>query len=65
MANRIIDWLETKKPDAASFRLKILISVLIFYVGVKLIRWMVKLLSQSMDKAGIDKGVNTFICSLS
>ena len=65
MANRIIDWLETKMPDAASFGLKILISVLIFYVGVKLIRWMVKLLSQSMDKAGIDKGVNTFICSLS
>ena len=30
-----------------------------------MIRWLLKLLSQSLEKAGIDKGVNTFICSLS
>ncbi len=63
--NRMLGWLEERLPDVASFGVKVLLSILIFYIGIRLIRWVLRLLTQSLEKAGIDKGVNTFICSFS
>lgn len=61
----MLGWLEERLPDVASFGVKVLLSILIFYIGIRLIRWVLRLLTQSLEKAGIDKGVNTFICSFS
>ena len=50
-------------PDLISFGMKVVLSIVAFYVGTKLIKWLLKLARRSMEKAGIDKGVAQFICS--
>lgn len=50
-------------PDLISFGVKVVLSIIAFYVGTKLIKWFLKVAKRSMEKAGIDKGVAQFICS--
>ena len=50
-------------PDLISFGMKVVLSIVAFYVGTKLIKWLLKVAKSSMEKAGIDMGVAQFICS--
>ena len=50
-------------PDLISFGMKVVLSIVAFYVGTKLIKWLLKVAKRSMEKAGIDMGVAQFICS--
>ena len=50
-------------PDLSSFGMKVVLSIVAFYVGTKLIKWLLKVAMRSMEKAGIDMGVAQFICS--
>ena len=50
-------------PDLIEFGMKVVLSVLAFYAGTKLIKWFLKITKRSMEKAGVDKGVAQFICS--
>ena len=50
-------------PDLISFGMKVVLSIVAFYVGTKLIKWLLKVAKHSMEKAGIDMGVAQFICS--
>ena len=50
-------------PDLISFGMKVVLAILAFYVGSRLIKWFMKLARKSMEKAGIDKGVAQFIGS--
>lgn len=43
--------------------LRILLILLIFFIGSKLIKWARKLLTKSMEKANVEKGVITFVDS--
>ena len=47
-------------PDLISFGMKVVLSIVAFYVGTKLIKCFLKLARRSMEKAGIDKGVAQF-----
>lgn len=58
-------WLENKMPQIAAFGLKVILSLAVFYVGTKVIKWLLGLLRRSLEKAGIDTGVTQFVCSLS
>ena len=50
-------------PDLISFGMKVVLAILAFYVGSRLIKWFMKLARKSMEKTGIDKGVAQFIGS--
>ena len=50
-------------PDLIGFGMKVVLSVIAFYAGTKLIKWFLKITKRSMEKAGVDKGVAQFICS--
>lgn len=52
-------------PKLLSFGIKVLIAIVVFYVGTKIIRWLLKLIRTSLQKAGIDTGVIQFTCSFS
>ena len=52
-------------PDLVGFCLKVILAVIVFFVGRKLIKWLIKIVRNSMDRAGVDKGVTQFVCSLS
>ncbi len=45
------------------FVIKILIAVLIYYIGTKLMKWVIKLAKTGMEKAHVDAGVESFILS--
>lgn len=45
------------------FLLKILIALAIYFVGTKLIKWLVSLTEKGMEKANMDAGVQSFIKS--
>ena len=51
-------------PDVANFCIKLVIAVLVFVVGRKIINWLVKVVRTSMEKISVDKGVVQFTCSL-
>lgn len=63
--NRYQQYFNEHIPDMIGFGLKVLLAVVIFFVGRKLIKWLLGIVHKSMDRAGVDKGVTQFVCSLS
>ena len=50
-------------PAIVGFGLKVVLAIIVFFVGRKLIRWSVKLMKRSMERARLDEGVVQFACS--
>ena len=50
-------------PAIVGFGLKVVLAIIVFFVGRKLIRWAVKLMKRSMERARLDEGVVQFACS--
>ena len=50
-------------PAIVGFGLKVVLAIIEFFVGRKLIRWAVKLMKRSMERARLDEGVVQFACS--
>ena len=50
-------------PAIVGFVLKVVLAIIVFFVGRKLIRWAVKLMKRSMERARLDEGVVQFACS--
>lgn len=62
---KMLETLKGQAPFITSFGIKVILAVLVFYIGRKLIRVLLKLLRASLEKARIDTGVAQFFCSLS
>lgn len=58
------EWIDLGVPKLVDFGLKVLLSLVVFYVGTKVIRWILKVLRKSMEGARVDTGVIQFLCSL-
>lgn len=54
-------WLEGLVPDLLNFVFQVLIALVIYGIGGKLIRGIVKMVRRSMDRAGTDEGVKQFV----
>ena len=50
-------------PAIVGFGLKVVLAIIVFFVGRKLIRWAVKLMKRSMERARLDEGVVQFAWS--
>ena len=50
-------------PAIVGFGLKVVLAIIVFFVGRKLIRWAVKLMKRSMERARLDEAVVQFACS--
>lgn len=53
-------YLESKIPALISFGVRILIALLVFYIGHRLIFWVRNVVSRSMERANSDVGVRQF-----
>lgn len=62
--NQVTAYLQDKLPGVVSFGIKILLSLLVFYIGRKVINWLMKFFRTSMDRANVDKGVVQFVSSI-
>lgn len=59
----IKEYLMNQLPAVIGFGLKVILAILVFIVGSKLIKWTVKIVRRSLEKARIDAGVVQFACS--
>lgn len=64
MMRRGSSYLQEQIPDLAGFGMKVLISIVVFYLGIRVIRCLVKILRRSMEQMRVDQGVVQFACSL-
>lgn len=62
--NRYQQYIKDHIPDIAGFGIKVVLAIAAFYVGGKLIKWLLKVVRNSMERAGVDKGVIQFVGSL-
>lgn len=51
-------------PEIAKFGLKVVIAIIVFVTGRKIINWLLKLMKASMERGSVDKGVIQFVGSL-
>lgn len=57
-------WLEGLVPDLLNFAFQVVIAILIYIVGSKLIKLIAKMIRRSMERAGADEGVKQFVVPL-
>ncbi len=64
MWNKLSDYVQMNIPVVIQFALQVILALIVFFVGVKLIKWIRKLVKKSLEKANVDVGVGQFIDSL-
>ena len=57
-------YLENLIPDLLAFALQVVIAVVIYVIGAKIIKYVLKLVCRSMERAGADEGVKQFLGTL-
>jgi small conductance mechanosensitive channel len=60
----IRSWLEGLVPDLLSFALQVVLAIVIYIVGAKLIKWLRKLLKRSMERRNADVGLTQFLSAM-
>lgn len=62
---KITEFLKGQLPAITNFGIKVVLAILVFYIGGKLIKWLLKFIRKSLDRANVDKGVIQFVSSFS
>lgn len=63
-ANIFVKYLQDSVPGLISFGIKLVFTLVILLIGMKLIKWIRKIIRRSMERAQVDKGVIQFIDAL-
>lgn len=64
-AGRIYAYLQEQFPSILGFCIRVVLAIVVFFVVSKLIKWVLKVMKRSLEKASVDKGVVQFACSIS
>ena len=64
LIDRSVSYFGSQLPKIAQFCLKVVISILVFYVGIRIIRWLIRLMKASLERASVDTGVIQFLASI-
>lgn len=64
-AKETINWLDKVIPPIIEFGKLLLIAIIVFVIGKRLISWVVKMLEKSLERSNVDDGVCKFLVSLS
>ncbi len=62
--NRLTKYISDKIPGLIDFAIGVVLALLVFWIGTKIIKWIRKIIRISMEKASVDKGVRQFVDSL-
>ena len=62
--NRLTKYISDKIPELIDFAIGVVLALLVFWIGTKIIKWIRKIIRISMEKGGVDKGVCQFVDSL-
>lgn len=56
-------YLDEHTPELISFGIKVVLSIVVLYIGSRLIRWVLGIVRRSLGRTGMDKGAIQFLCS--
>lgn len=56
-------YLDEHTPELIGFGIKVVLSIVVLYIGSRLIRWVLGLVRRSLGRTGMDKGAVQFLCS--
>lgn len=57
-------YMDGAMPNLLDFAIDVILAFVVFAVGAKLIKWIMKILRRSMERANAEQGVVTFVSSL-
>lgn len=57
-------YIEDSLPKLLDFAIDVILAIVVFAIGIKIIKWLVKIIKNSMARANVEQGVLTFISSL-
>ena len=57
-------YIQNTFPKLLDFAIDVILAVVVFAIGSRVIKWLVKIIKNSMSRASIEQGVLTFISSL-
>lgn len=55
--------LQAQMPTVTGFLLRVVLAVIVYYIGTKGIKWVLKIVKRSLERANVDKGVIQFLSS--
>jgi small conductance mechanosensitive channel len=62
--NKLAEYVGDKIPGLIDFAIGVVLALVVFFIGTKLIKWIRKIIKISMEKGNVDKGVSQFVDSL-
>ncbi len=57
-------YLSGKLPGVVDFAIEVILALVVFVIGVKIIKWIRKIIKKAMGKANVDQGICQFVDSL-
>jgi small conductance mechanosensitive channel len=60
----IREYITEKAPEVISFVIKLAIALLIFWIGTKIIKGIVKVIRKSMERHDMEAGATSFLCTI-
>ncbi len=60
----LAEYISGKIPGVVDFAIGVILALVVFWIGTKLIKWIRKIGRMSMEKSNVDKGVQQFVDSL-
>ncbi len=64
LINGFTGYLDANLENYISFGIKVLLTIIVFLVGQKIISWVLKMTRRSLGKMNVDQGVQQFVTSL-
>lgn len=61
--NRFVQYIQDSIPDLIGFVINVILAIVIFFIGRKLIKWLRKVVRRSLQHAEVEAGVQTFVDS--
>ena len=61
---KLTQYISDKIPGILDFALGVVLALVVFWLGTKIIKWIRKIIRISMEKGNVDKGVRQFVDSL-
>ena len=62
--NQMVPFFEDHIPDLVAFGIQVLLALVFFFIGSKIIKWIRKIVKKSFERANADAGVSQFVDSM-
>ena len=62
--SQMVQFFEDHMPDIVAFGIQVLLALVFFFVGSKVIKWIRKIVRKSFERANADAGVSQFVDSM-